>query len=128
MKNSFTLKGPKIALVVQKLQQFYWRGGFCLLVELHWEGSAPAACTAGFFFKLTIMGTLQVRTKWNYQSWIQIFQIKFFFLVLSFWKRIAQVYFLRTDWSYTFLKVKNSNQNFNLKKSFETLEIWIFMG
>ena len=89
---------------------------------------APAACTAGLFFKLTFMGTLQVRTKWNYQSWIQIFQIKFLFLVLSFWKRIALVYFLRTDWSYTFLKVKNSNQNFNLKKSFEILEIWIFMG
>ena len=45
---------------------------------------------------LTFMGTLQVKTKWNYQSWIQIFQIKFLFLVLSFWKRIALVYFLRT--------------------------------
>ena len=26
-------------------------GGFCLLVELHREGSAPAACTAGFLLK-----------------------------------------------------------------------------
>ena len=76
---------------------------------------------------LTFMGTLQVRTKWNYQSWIQIFQIKFLFLVLSFWKCIALVYFLKTDWGYTFLKVKNSNQNFNLKKSFELLEIWTFI-
>ena len=25
-------------------------GGFCLLVELHQEGSAPAACAAGLFF------------------------------------------------------------------------------
>ena len=24
-------------------------GGFCLLVELHREGSAPAACAAGLF-------------------------------------------------------------------------------
>ena len=24
-------------------------GGFCPLVELHWEGSAPAACAAGLF-------------------------------------------------------------------------------
>ena len=24
-------------------------GGFCLLVELHWKGSAPAACPACFF-------------------------------------------------------------------------------
>ena len=70
------------------------------------------------YYKLMFMGTLQVRTKWNYQSWIQIFQIKFLFLVLSFWKRIALVYFLRTDWSYTFLKVKNFIQNFNLKKKF----------
>ena len=26
-----------------------WMGGFCLLVELHREGSAPAVCRAGFF-------------------------------------------------------------------------------
>ena len=25
-------------------------GGFHLVVELHWEGSAPAACAAGLFF------------------------------------------------------------------------------
>ena len=35
---------------------------------------------------------------------------------------------LKTDWSYTFLKVKNWNQNFTLKKSIEMLEIWTFMG
>ena len=35
--------------MVQKLRPFYWRGGFCPLVELHWEGSAPAACAAGLF-------------------------------------------------------------------------------
>ena len=46
------------------------------------------------------------------------FQIKFLFLVLSFWKRIALVYFLKTDWSYTFLKIKISKQIFNLKKKF----------
>ena len=27
-------------------------GGFCLLVELHGEGSAPAACAAGLLLKL----------------------------------------------------------------------------
>ena len=58
---------------------------------------------------LTFMGTLQVGTKWNYRSWIQIVQIKFLFLVFSFWKQIALVYFLKIDWSYTFF-----NQNFNL--------------
>ena len=77
---------------------------------------------------LTFMGTLQVRTKWNYQSWIRIFQIKFLFLVLSFWKRIDLVYFLKTDWSYTFLKVKNSNQNFNLKKVLKCLKFGLSCG
>ena len=26
-------------------------GGFCLLSELHQEGSAPAACTVGYYYK-----------------------------------------------------------------------------
>ena len=37
--------------MVQKLRPFYWRGGFGLLVELHREGSAPAACAAGLFLE-----------------------------------------------------------------------------
>ena len=28
------------------------KGGFGLLVELHWEGSAPSACAAGLFSKV----------------------------------------------------------------------------
>ena len=32
------LEGIKIAVWVQKLRQFCWMGGFCLLVELHREG------------------------------------------------------------------------------------------
>ena len=35
--------------MVQKLRPFYWRSRFCLLMELHWEGSVPAACAAGCF-------------------------------------------------------------------------------
>ena len=34
--------------MVQKWRPFYWRCGFCLLVDLHREGSAPAACAALF--------------------------------------------------------------------------------
>ena len=34
----------KILSVVQNLRPFYWRGGFCLYVEFHGEGSASAAC------------------------------------------------------------------------------------
>ena len=33
--------------MVQQLRSFYWRGWFCLLVELHREGCVPAACAAG---------------------------------------------------------------------------------
>ena len=38
-------------------------GRFCLLVELHREGSAPAACAAGLFLKghaLIMLGNLRV--------------------------------------------------------------------
>ena len=45
----YILKGIQSALLVQKLLQFCWMGGFCLLVEHHWEGSAPSACAAGLF-------------------------------------------------------------------------------
>ena len=44
------MKGIKIPSVVQKLRTFYW-DGTCPLVELHREGSAPAAaCAAGLFY------------------------------------------------------------------------------
>ena len=44
------MKGNKIpSAVVQKLRPFFWRGGFGLLVELHQEGSSPAACASGLF-------------------------------------------------------------------------------
>ena len=36
--------------MVQKVWSFYWRGLYCLLVELHWERCAPAACAVGLFF------------------------------------------------------------------------------
>ena len=32
-----------------KVTAILLNGGFCPLVELHWEGSAPAACAAGLF-------------------------------------------------------------------------------
>ena len=35
--------------MVQNLRQFCRLGGFCLLVGLHREGSAHAACAAGMF-------------------------------------------------------------------------------
>ena len=51
IKNFLNPEGHQnpIPLVVQKLWQFYWRGGFGLLVELHWKGSASEACTVGLF-------------------------------------------------------------------------------
>jgi hypothetical protein len=50
MKNFLYWEGIKIASLVQKLQSFYWRGRFCLMVELHRDGSTPAACAARLFF------------------------------------------------------------------------------
>ena len=47
-------KGIQIAYLVQKLQQFCRMGGFCPLLELHREGSAPAACAADLFFPATV--------------------------------------------------------------------------
>ena len=43
------LKGTQITLLVQKLWQFCWIGGLCLLVELHKEASGSAACAACLF-------------------------------------------------------------------------------
>ena len=40
LRTFFTSKDNKIASLIQKLQQFWWMHGFCLLVELHREGSA----------------------------------------------------------------------------------------
>ena len=40
--------------MVQKLRPCNGRGGFCLLMELHWEGSAPAACAAGLFNRTVV--------------------------------------------------------------------------
>ena len=43
--------------MVQKLWPFYRKGGFCLLVELHWEGSESAAYAAGLFYKVVRLDT-----------------------------------------------------------------------
>ena len=43
------MKGITIAVFFQRLRQFAEWLDFCLLVELHREGSAPAACAAGLF-------------------------------------------------------------------------------
>ena len=48
--------------MVQKLWPFHWRGGVCLLVELHQEGSASAACAADLFLMKTILGV----KKWTF--------------------------------------------------------------
>ena len=41
-----------IIALVQQLQQFFWTGIFCLLIELNREGSMPATCTAGLLADL----------------------------------------------------------------------------
>ena len=42
-------------------------GGFCLLLELHREGSAPAACVAGLFNK-ALMFLHRKRLWWDIQE------------------------------------------------------------
>ena len=49
LKRFQILKSIKMAVLVQNLRRFSWLGVFCLLVELHREGSAPAAFAAGLF-------------------------------------------------------------------------------
>ena len=49
IKNFQNPEGHQIPSVGQKIRPFYLRGGFGLLVELHREGSDPAACAAGLF-------------------------------------------------------------------------------
>ena len=48
----------KIALWVQKLRKMFKLGGSGLFINFLWEGSAPAACTAGFFSFGTVSYTL----------------------------------------------------------------------
>ena len=79
-------------------------------------------------YKLMFMATLQVRTQWNYQSWIQIFQIKFLFLVLSFWKRIALVYFLKRIEAICFWKSKIQIKTLIWKKVLKWLKFGLSWG
>ena len=39
----------KIARVVEELRQFFCMTGFCLIVELHQDGSAPETCAVALF-------------------------------------------------------------------------------
>ena len=43
------MKGLQIALLVRKLRRFCWMGGFVYWWSFSGEGSASAACAAGFF-------------------------------------------------------------------------------
>ena len=55
-------KAIKFALLVQK---FWLIGGFYLVMELHWEGSAPAQQAFLFLFTPYLMQTGKERTKTN---------------------------------------------------------------
>ena len=50
-----------------KSRRFWRTGGFYLLVELHREGSAPAACAAGLFLKDYINLSVSLKIS-NHQS------------------------------------------------------------
>ena len=45
-----TLQPPEVIIwKLKEIRQFLWLGGFYLVVEVHREGSASAACAAGLF-------------------------------------------------------------------------------
>ena len=72
------MKGNKITVLVQKLRWFCWMGVFCLKVELHRQGSAPAACAAGLFMEMLNWARLQqIQDKWLF--WI--FKVSNFFIL-----------------------------------------------
>ena len=48
-KENLNLKGHLNCFIGSKVMAILVNGGFYLGVELHREGSAPAACTAGLF-------------------------------------------------------------------------------
>ena len=57
--------------MVQKWQPFYWRCGFCILDDLHQEGSVHATCAAGLFFLSSAVLSkswrpLNFNTSWSY--------------------------------------------------------------
>ena len=59
--------------MAQKFWQFYWRGGFCLFMELHRKGSAPAACAAGLFSSLSRSMRLEIDT---FHAWAKNFFLR----------------------------------------------------
>ena len=56
------------------------------------------------------------------------FSNKFFVSCLKLLKRYSPSVFFKDGLKLYVFESQNSNQNFNLKKSFEMLEIWTFMG
>ena len=56
-EENLNLKGHLNRFIGSKVTAILVNGGFYLGVELHWEGSAPAACAAGLFTRY-LMGIL----------------------------------------------------------------------
>ena len=56
LKEILNPEGHPNRITGSKVTAILLNGGFCPLVELHREGSAPAACTAGLFFQQTKVG------------------------------------------------------------------------
>ena len=49
IKNFLNPEGHQNRIIGSKVKAILLKGGFCQLVELHREGSAPAACAVGLF-------------------------------------------------------------------------------
>ena len=87
LKTFLISKEIKIASLVQKLRRFDWIGRFCLLVELHWEGSARSQqsglvkYSTTYVFLLYITGTKNFCIVWA-NKFLYCSNILYFCIVL----------------------------------------------
>ena len=80
--------------MVQKLKLFYWSGGFWLLVELHWDGSAPRACAAECPYNTTC----------NDKTFTTHFLVSFCILI---WRKKIEIFWTFFPMSVNFLTPPN---------------------
>ena len=80
IKNFLNPLGHQNCISGSKVTASLLKGEFCLLVQLHQEGSAPATCTAGLFFCFFVLSSLTVLAIMTLQTfdvfdWVWILDI-----------------------------------------------------
>ena len=107
----------KIARLVQELQQFFCMTGFCLFVELHQDGSAPATCTCFpiILKKIDILHFFLAGSRYNLNRILGLTKTNLCFVLLLY--VLAKVWqfkiFLLSNVFFLLLISWNSFYNFN---------------